>query len=74
MTTFIYVIVLFFAVEGAAPYQASALTGTYESYEACMAGLAPFPGVLPGVVKDKFAGAACVENELAVQLTGGAEQ
>jgi hypothetical protein len=68
MTSFLYVIVLFFAVEGATPYQASALTGSYESYEACMAALAPFPGVLPGVVKDKFAGAACVEQALADHL------
>jgi hypothetical protein len=74
MTSFLYVIVLFFALEGATPYQASALTGSYDSYEACMAALAPFPGVLPGVVKDTFAGAACVEQDLADRLTAGMAQ
>ena len=69
--TFVYVIVLFFVVEGPGGYQASVLAGDHDSYEACIAALAPYPGVLPGVMKDRFAGAACVESGLASKLEVG---
>jgi hypothetical protein len=72
VTTLFFVIVLFMATEGPTPYQASVLTGNFDSYESCLQVLAAYPGVLPGVLRPSFAGAACVESDLAARLTVGA--
>jgi hypothetical protein len=73
MQSIFYVIVLFLGLEGQTP-QASVLTGNFDSYQECLTVLAAYPDVLPGALRPSFAGAACVESDLAAQLTVGAAQ
>jgi hypothetical protein len=69
MTTFFFVIVLFFASADGSHYESTTTSVSFDSYEDCVAALGGVRASLPVEQQANFAGAACVEADLGGQLT-----
>ncbi|MGF1624824.1 MAG: hypothetical protein ACFCVH_08065 [Alphaproteobacteria bacterium] len=71
MTTFVYVILVFFTSASGAPFDTGINTRTYDTLEQCLAAIpATIAAEVPAELQDRVEGAACVMPTMADAIMG----